>query len=172
METLAQLHKTYVRPVLYYGLDAIFLSARDKKRLKSYESKTIKLGLGLSTRLQSKLLMHSLGMDDFNHRYRVTKLNFYSRVINHDYTRAFIKALTEEYHHKAPKNSVLFELSQETIPGMSIFEIGNKCKIISESMKREFKNKIRKDTNTLKLKELLRDAGFNKDDVSAMLLAF
>ena len=83
-ETLAQLHKTYIRPVLYYGLEAIFLSIKEKNPIKSYEAKNIKIGLGLSPRLQTKLFMHSLGIDDFSHRFKIIKLNFYNRLINND----------------------------------------------------------------------------------------
>jgi hypothetical protein len=62
-ETLAQLHKTYVRPILYYGLDVLYLTKKDKYRIKKHETTNIKLALGLSPRLKTKPLMYALGID-------------------------------------------------------------------------------------------------------------
>ena len=39
-------------------------------------------------------------------------------------------------------------------------------------MKRDFKNRIMKDPNILKLKKMLQNANFDKDNVPTMLLAF
>ena len=101
-KTMVQLHKTYIRPVLYYGLDSIVMTKDNMASIRKFESKSIKWALNLPPRLKNSLLFNSLGMDTFEHRLRLMKLNFFARMIKNPFTLIFIKSILCEYN-KHPK---------------------------------------------------------------------
>jgi len=84
----------------------------------------------------------------------------------------FIKSLINEYKNDVPKNSVLYELSKESSPGLTLSEIGLRCAMMYNQLKRSFEEIKRKDKVVLKLKKYLTDIDSNRDNISALLLAF
>ncbi|MFO0005582.1 MAG: hypothetical protein ACK559_31090, partial [bacterium] len=113
--TLSQIHKTYIRPVLYYGLDALNMSKNDKKLIRKFETDALKVALGLSTRLKNKLLMTALKVDDFTCRMKIMRLNLYSRLLTNNYTLKFIQALISEYKTSIPNGSIINGLAHEAV---------------------------------------------------------
>ena len=63
------------------------------------------------------------------------KLNFFGRMIKNTFKRKFIKSILFEYNRRIPKSSLLLELSKESVPGISINELGQRCTAIYNSMK-------------------------------------
>lgn len=172
IETLAQLHKSYIRPILYYGLDSLFLSRDDRDRIRTYESNNIKLGLRLPPRLKTKKLLDALRIDDFTHRIKLMKLNLFTRIMKNDYTKKFFKALVHEYNRNIHKKTLLYELVSELRPNVNYNELGTRCEMLQQAMKRAFKEYTNKNKEVKQLRTLLADVERNKDQICSSLLAF
>jgi hypothetical protein len=61
-----QLYKTYIRPVLTYGLETMVLGSTQIDKLVTKECNIIKSALNLSTRLESTELMLCLSLERIN----------------------------------------------------------------------------------------------------------
>ena len=85
-----QLYKSYIRPVLTYGLETMVLGSTQLDKLHTLECNIIKSALNLSTRLESSELMTSLGIEGINERVDMMIPSFFYRLIKHDYTRLSI----------------------------------------------------------------------------------
>ena len=171
-ETLAQIHKTYIRPVLYYGLDALVLNKNDLSLIKKFESNSIKTALALMPRLRTSPLMQALGIDSTQHRLKLIKLNFYGRLLSNDYTVEFIQNLVTSYKTKIPQKSALRGLTLEMRPGLSLRELSIRCKIKQAIMKNNFQKKCKSDRESQKIRKMLNNLEENRDSISAKLLAF
>lgn len=171
-QTLAQIHKTYLRPVLYYGLEALHLNQEEKRSIKKYETKSVKIGLGLSPLLKTKPLLHALGIDDFTHRMKLMKLNMYARLISNEYTLRFLCMISKVYKRKIPRNSVIYGLIMENTSGLKLEDQAMKCMAKYYNMKKTFKKFCERDETINKIKKLLQDINKNRDELSAILIAF
>jgi len=85
-----QLYKSYIRPVLTYGLETLVLGSTQLDKLHTHECNIIKSALNLSTRLESSELMTSLGIERINEKVDMMVPSFFYRLLNHEYTRTFI----------------------------------------------------------------------------------
>ena len=84
--TTAQLFKTYIRPVLTYGLENISLQTNEKNYLSTYECNHLKKALKLPTRLHSTDLLNALGIDSLENRIKIIQSSAFSRLLDNDYT--------------------------------------------------------------------------------------
>jgi len=104
-----QLYKSFIRPVLTYGLETMILGTKEMSDLQKKEEKIIKVALGLSTRLSSTELMLSLGLNRLELRLDSLIPSFFGRLLENEYTRGFIENLKRErqLHRKSITNHVI-----------------------------------------------------------------
>ncbi|RNA07428.1 RNA-directed DNA polymerase from mobile element jockey-like [Brachionus plicatilis] len=58
-----QLYKTYCRPILSYGCEALKINQIDQRKLKTIEGTIIKRIMGLGKRAKTTKLLHALEME-------------------------------------------------------------------------------------------------------------
>ncbi|CAF0943225.1 unnamed protein product [Brachionus calyciflorus] len=86
----ARLYKVYIRPVLWYGVESIYMKQSDILLLKRLEGNIVKTILGIHTRCKTTDLFTALNIDSTRDRLTVTKIDFYSRVIQNSYTKELL----------------------------------------------------------------------------------
>ena len=96
---IAQLYKTYIRPLLTYGLENLSLFENELDRLDTFECNTIKTALGLPTRIHSKNLLAALGIDSLANRLKPLQTSLFARLLDDDFTMAFIKEIHSTFDH-------------------------------------------------------------------------
>jgi exonuclease III len=88
----AQMYKTYVRPVLYYGLENINLNQTEKGRLQRIESNLIKMCIGISKYCHSTQLLLALNIESAQSRLIINKCNSFIRLVRNNYTKKHLKS--------------------------------------------------------------------------------
>jgi len=91
----AQLFKTYIRPILYYGLENISLNIGETKKLQRTESTLFKMMLGISKFCHSTELLLAFGIESFQNKFRMIKYAYFSRLMTNKCTRKFLNEQLE-----------------------------------------------------------------------------
>ncbi len=73
----AQMYKTFIRPVLYYGLENLDLNKNERDGLQRLESNLIKMCIGISKYCYSSHLLLALGIDSAQTRLIINKCSFF-----------------------------------------------------------------------------------------------
>ncbi|RNA04086.1 RNA-directed DNA polymerase from mobile element jockey-like, partial [Brachionus plicatilis] len=76
-----QLYKTYCRPILSYGCEALKINQIDQRKLKTIEGTIIKRIMGLGKRAKTTKLLHALEMETTEIMLLKGKLNFVKRLM-------------------------------------------------------------------------------------------
>ncbi len=95
VEVKLQLYKSYVRPVLTYGLESLLLGSNEADKLQRKEENIIKTALGLSTRLRSSELMLALKLNRIDVRLDSMIPSYFGRLMLNRYTNDFIEQLKQ-----------------------------------------------------------------------------
>jgi hypothetical protein len=85
-----QLYKTYIRPVLFYGLENFFLTKRDRLRIKRIEGNIVKTILNIPNRCRTSNLFYALKIEPTSQRIDILKTEFYKNLLKNQYTRKVI----------------------------------------------------------------------------------
>ena len=84
------LYNTYIRPVLYYGLENYHLNKYEKNALKRIEGNIIKTMNGVPTRCRSSCLMNALKIEPSHQRLEKLKCDFFTRLNQNTYTKSIL----------------------------------------------------------------------------------
>jgi hypothetical protein len=76
----SHLFKCYVRPMLYYGIENIYLHKNEINKMQTLESQLIKKMLGVEKRTRSTQLLNSVGVEPVVEKLKVIKLGFVKRL--------------------------------------------------------------------------------------------
>ena len=110
-----QLYKTYCRPILSYGCEALKINQLDQRKLKTTEGTIIKRIMGLGKRARTTKLMHALDMETTEMMLLRRKLYFMKRLMINKFTRELVTSLLKESRQNGKntnKKSVLNELHE------------------------------------------------------------
>lgn len=102
--------RTYIRPYLYYGLNALKLSANDIRRIKACEGNLIKNAVGLPTELRSTELFFTLGIETTQLLLDRDKVGLMLRLLSNQYTKKVIIALLASSGKISIKDSYIYEI--------------------------------------------------------------
>jgi hypothetical protein len=91
----AQLFKTYIRPILYYGLENISLNIGETKKLQRTESTLFKMMLCISKFCHSTELLLAFGIESFQNKFRMIKYAYFGRLMTNKCTRKFLNEQLE-----------------------------------------------------------------------------
>ena len=91
----AQLYKTFLRPVLMYGLENLKLNKTQLNELRRMEGKTIKRLIGIPNRCHSAELLIALNIESTNNCLKASKLGFLLRICSNEYTTEIFKEMTD-----------------------------------------------------------------------------
>jgi len=82
----AHMFKCYVRPIIYYGLENIYLFKTEKRKIQLLESNIVKKMLGVKKRTKSTNLLYSVGVEQVEEKVKILKLRFANRILSNNLT--------------------------------------------------------------------------------------
>lgn len=88
---IAQLYKTFIRPVLLYGNEVLDLKKGELNTLKRTENNIIKKLLNIPIRSRTTWLINALNIEPIDIYLENQKLNFIKRLTENKYTRSLVK---------------------------------------------------------------------------------
>ena len=87
VSTRGFLYKTFIRPILHYGLENCDLNTNELDLIKTGEGNIIKTMIGINKQVHSTSLLAALNIEQSRDRLIQEKLSFFIRLYNNDYTR-------------------------------------------------------------------------------------
>ncbi len=99
-ETKAFIWKTYIRPVIYYGSENIYLNKSDVKKIQTMEAVMIKRMLKISPRTKNTHLLFALNIEPAAIKNEKLKLNFFHRLNDNEFTKKIVVSYQTEIECK------------------------------------------------------------------------
>ncbi len=92
-ETRAYLFNVYIRPIINYGLENTELDPADTEHLSSVETMILKSTMSINKQCQNTSLLRSVNIKPFLENHIISKLNFYTRLLDNEFTRIMISEI-------------------------------------------------------------------------------
>jgi exonuclease III len=164
----AQMYKTFIRPVLFYGLENLDLNKTERDGLQRLESNLVKMCIGISKYCYSSHLLLALNIDAVQVRLIINKCSFFIRLSKNGYTRKHLKSQLNtlkklDFPEKMKcsincirnilletnKGNLIFELDFEVI---SLKEMVKKCenKISEIKLKNSYLSRYSNEINEIR----------------------
>lgn len=154
--TKSSLCKTYLRPILTYGLENIYMRKKDISKIQTTEGNLIKNALGFSNRVKTTELLYAMNLEPINEKISTIKATFLIRLIKNQFTSALFESLNELYKINPNRNSFIHELKNITeCESDEMREIIIASERTINKNKNSYLNSKKCDEKVLKLKELL-----------------
>jgi len=138
--TKAQLYKSFIMPIIMYGLELLTLSKQEYNQLRITESNMIKNLLNVRSSCRTKPIMSALKIESIDRRLTKGKLSLFNRLNENKYTKLII----EECKSTKTEIDMLKEVDVETSEFSIALDLVTKCKlkceIITHSTHEEWKN--------------------------------
>ncbi len=104
------LYKTYVRPVLLYGLAEIQLSKQEIKKVQSIENLIIKQSQNIHKKTRTRILMRAIKINLIEEEIIKRKTNLYHNILKNQLTSATLDEIGKQidelrYHDSGNENS-------------------------------------------------------------------
>ena len=87
INTRGFLYKTYIRPILHYGLENFDLNQNEMDKINTGGNNIIKSMVGLNKQVRSTSLLAALNIEQTNERLVQEKLQFFIRLYENNFTR-------------------------------------------------------------------------------------
>ena len=155
-DTKAFYYKTYVRPYLFYGLDAFTFKPRDLKRLKATEGNTIKRALGLPTVLWSTELFLALNLHITKILLEKQLLGLMLRLSYNKITRKIMNGLIKLSNYQLESDSIMNRVTKIIGPVKTVRELATKCGQAIQTIKNSFEDIKKTDEAVIFVSELLK----------------
>jgi sporulation protein YlmC with PRC-barrel domain len=144
-ELKAFIWKSYIRPIAYYGLENVYPSKSDIKKVQTMEAKMIKRMLGLSTRTKNTHLLYALNIEPVEFKFNKLKINFFRRLLTNEYTH---KIATSIRGIESKLNNEVVEITGKQIGEVRDEDLVIRVKEIVRMIQREKKNGIAQSIKT------------------------
>ena len=167
---IGQLYKTYVRPSLTYGLENISLLTNELDRICTFESNSIKVALGLPIRIHSKDLLGALGIDHFTNRLKLLQTSLFSRLLDDEFTKEFIKEIFSTCRSNLHPRSLLRDMTKYMTQETTISNLATRCRQTNACLKSSFKMKCKSSPTIARIKTFLKNK--DCDGIVASCIAF
>jgi len=164
-----QLYKSYVRPVLTYGLETMLLGTKEMSDLQTKEENIIKTSLGLSTRLSSTELMLVLGLNRLELRLDSLLPSFFGRLLKNEYTRAVIENLSKEerLHRKSITRHIFAKFKTKNTQQLLIL-----CEPYKNIIDKNFEYEVSETKEESELPNLLKNLRQNMHEIVQIMRVF
>ncbi len=166
-----QMYKTYIRPIIYYGIENLLLNKNEINALQRLESTIIKRLLNINKLCYSTTLLLALNVDSTRNRTRLTTYSFWLRLYENKYTRETLEIQLKElksakfpelydctinnilkYIHEYRHGTRLLELDYTDL---TLKKINNSCKEEIENIRLNNSYLLRYNDEIKKLKEIM-----------------
>ncbi|CAF0743838.1 unnamed protein product [Brachionus calyciflorus] len=143
-----QLYKTYIRPILLYGLETFYLKLTDINDLKRFEGNTVKTIMDISTRCRSTYLTHAMNIEPLQYKLRNIKIDFFLRLKENKFTEEILLYL-EKQKIRDDLISEIFEITN-----ILQFELGTTIKEASLYTKYVIQDTIRCERDNVQVAKI------------------
>ena len=170
--TKAFYYKIYIRPYLLYGTETMLINKCDMNRLKRCEGNTIKIALGLPTRIRTTELFYALNIETTQKTIEKLKLRLFTRLMKNDFTTNVIREIFRESKELQVKDSLLNEIS--SILGnvsLTIKTCIGKCHSRINNIVTTLRKERKENEDILNIKKILTKKDF-KNDLIEQLAVF
>ena len=118
----AHIYKTFIRPVLMYGMETINLLKTEVNGIRQIEGNIIKNMIGISNRCRTTNLLLALNIKDTRTLIEEQKTEFMIRLVKNNFTKMFIQELLDENELKHLWNCTehIFDDELKTISEMKL----------------------------------------------------
>ena len=90
------LFKSYIRPIIYYGLENLHLTKTELRKIQTMEAIMVKSMIGYKKRTRTTNLLHAIGIEPVARKYKIMRLNFMKRLLGNEYTFKIVKTIERE----------------------------------------------------------------------------
>ena len=87
----SQMFKTYIRPVLFYGIENVYIQKTVVNKLKRIDGNIIKRLLNIPVRCKTSSLLCALNITPVEYMIKQAKLDFFLRIMENEYTKKIIE---------------------------------------------------------------------------------
>ena len=138
--------------------------------MATFESNTIKIGLGLPTRIHSTELLAALKIDSLENRIKLQQTSLFNRLLNNNTTKTMIGQINNS-SSTHPK-SLLREISKYLLPNTKLNAIARRCHTINCCLKSTFNNKYKTCPKVNRIKTWLKNIEKYRENIIASCIAF
>lgn len=100
-----QIYKTYCRPILLYGCEAMRINLTQQHKIQTTESNAIKNALKINKFTKSTALLTALGLDTIQNRLLINSCNFICRLSKNSYVKNILDELILNKAKASVKNN-------------------------------------------------------------------
>ena len=153
-QIIGNMFKTYIRPVLTYGLEILELNCGETKKVQKLEALILKRMIGIKQRCYTRHLFNSLRVGLTSRYLKRMKLKLFSRLSKNSYTRTIL----EEWNSISPKNTFMKSITDITykVKGINVngepFTLNEKIQISIACLERHDSVNQKNDQTAKKLK--------------------
>ena len=161
-----QLFKIYIRPILLYGMENVYIKKTTMNLLKRTDGNLLKMTFGLPTRCRTKDLQFALNINPIKNQIDKQKLDFYERLCNNELT---LKVLQQTSKLEVNKDileevvSIIDEYNEYPLVSSQVNTF-DKIKAIKYVMDVEFKADRESSNNAQSIKQLFQCRKTNLKD--------
>lgn len=146
----SQMYKTFIMPVLTYGMELLKLTKKELNQIRITESNMIKNMINVRSSCRTKPIMNTLQIESLNRRLTKMKLALYTRLNENSYTKSII---TECEANRFELDFVKV-IRQETDDLSNANSLTNKCIVKSEIITKATLNDWKTSTLVHQLTEI------------------
>ena len=157
-QLIGNMFKTYVRPVIMYGLEILDLNIGEMEQIRRLESLALKRMLKLKKRYYTRHLMNSLKISSTSRYLESIKHKFFLRASKNAYTNIFVN----EWIQINPKSKFIIALAESTrhtpryhLDGSEI-KFEDRCRMKVEAIDKLNNKNQKEDPMALKLKRVFK----------------
>ena len=137
------LYKTYIRPVLYYGLTVQSLNKGETQDIQTFESTLVKRIIGISKYCRSTDLLDALEIETVKDKIRTTKLDLFARLSTNSTTQHTIKTTLDRpaeennahiHRHSVIKEALELTSTQANDTTQLVTKMLHNCKVVKNQI--------------------------------------
>ena len=160
-----QMFKSFIMPILTYGMDLITLNKQEFNKLRITESNIIKRFINVRSSARTKPIMNALKIESLERRITKMKLSLMARLTENHYTKTIIEQIkTSEVHM-----DIIEETNNETSNFSNALDFANKCKIRIEILTKASEDEYKSNRLACKIRAIFNLK--NRDLISGMVMS-
>ena len=162
-KTKIQIYKTFVMPVLTYGLDTIVLNKKLAIKVRRTETNIVKNFLNVNVGCRNSSILRAVNINCIANRIMVAQLSLFVRLCENSYTKSII----DEFEKINCDSDFIHHIKSLTSSYTSNLSLVTKCKYEIEVVHSDNKLQIQSDELVPALTNILNSS--NKDTIGKRL---
>ena len=163
-QSRAYLFKTYIRPVIMYGVDCCDLNENEMSIISKADGNALKNCIGINKQVRTKPIFDVLKVEESNFRILKDKINLFERLVENDLTRRVLFEFEKVFYYDSPSYEVKKYVSEHEDRELSLEGIVSLAKLKVQSVKNDIVARKAIDDESIAINDKLsRIFDFYKD---------